>query len=63
MDVILKFDQNKTNETSINNHMNNINKNLEFKKTEEEKNNTNYLDLSIYRYNNKLNLGIYRKPT
>jgi len=43
--------------------MNNINKNLEFKKTEEEKNNTNYLDLSIYRYNNKLNLGIYRKPT
>jgi hypothetical protein len=63
MDVVLKFDQNKTNDTSINNNMNNINENLEFKKTEEEKNNTNYLDLSIYIYNNKLNLGIYRKHT
>ena len=42
--------------------MNKIHKNLEFKTTEEE-NNINYLDLSIHRYNNKLNLGIYRKPT
>jgi transcription initiation factor IIE alpha subunit len=59
VDVILIYDK---NETSINNHMNNIHKKLEFKITEEE-NNINYLDQPIHRYNNKLNLGIYRKPT
>ena len=62
MEVILIFDQNKTNETSINNQMRNIHKNAEFKITEEE-NNINYLDLSIHRHNNKLNLGIYINPT
>jgi hypothetical protein len=39
VDVILIFDQNKTNETSINNHVNNIHKKLEFRITEEENNN------------------------
>jgi len=36
-DIFIIFDWNKTNGTSINNHMNNIHKNVELKMTEEEK--------------------------
>jgi len=36
---------------------------MEFKITEEENNNINYLHLPIQRQNNNLNLGINRKPT
>jgi len=43
--------------------MNNIKKYLEFKLTEEENNNINYLDLSTHRNNNNPQQGIYRKPT
>ena len=43
--------------------MNNIHKHLECKITEEENKTINYLDLSIHRTNNDLQLGIYRKPT
>ena len=43
--------------------MNSIHKHLEFKLTEEENKNVNYLDLSIHRDNNNLQLGIYRRPT
>jgi len=38
--------------------MNNIHKHLEFKLTEEKNKNINYLDLSIYRGNNNVQLGI-----
>jgi hypothetical protein len=40
-----------------------MHKNMEFEITEDENNNTNYLDLSIHRHSNRFNLGIYRKPT
>ena len=43
--------------------MNNIHKHLEFKLTEEENKDIDYLDLSTHRDNNNLQLGIYRKPT
>jgi len=43
--------------------MNNIHKYLEFKLTDEEIKNINYLDLSIHRGNNNMQPGIYRKPT
>jgi len=43
--------------------MNNTDKHLEFKLTEEENNTINYLDLSIHINTNILDLGIYRKPT
>ena len=43
--------------------MNSKHKHLEFKITEEKNNSMKYLDLSIHRHNNHLNLGIYRKPT
>ena len=47
---------------SIMKHMSNIHKYLEFKTSEEENNNINYLDFSIHRNCNNLNLGICRKP-
>jgi hypothetical protein len=43
--------------------MNNIHKHFEFKLTTEENNNMNYLDLSIQRNNQGLQIGIYKKPT
>jgi len=43
--------------------MNNIDKHLEFKISEEENNSINYLDLSIHRNAYNIDLGIYRKPT
>ena len=61
-DILIIFDQNKTNKYSISKYMNNIYKYLEFKLTEEE-NNRNYLDTSVHRHNNNLYLGIYRKST
>jgi hypothetical protein len=61
-DIIIIYDQNKITEDSVTSYMNNIHKYLEFKLTEENKN-INYLALSIHRGNNKLQPGIYRKPT
>jgi hypothetical protein len=60
--IIIIFDQNKINYVSVTKYMNNTHKYLEFKLTEEENKNINYLDLSIHRNNNNLQLGIYRKP-
>jgi len=62
-DILIIFDQSKTTKNLILSHMNNIHKHLEFKITEEENNNLNYLDLTIHRHNNKLSKEIYRKPT
>jgi len=63
VDILIIFDQNKTNEYSVTNHTNNIHKYLEFRITEKANNNINYLNLSIHRHNNNLNLGINRKTT
>jgi hypothetical protein len=41
----------------------NIDKHLQFKISTEGNNLTNYLDLSIHRNNNNIDIGIYRKPT
>ena len=62
-DILIIFDQNKTDEHTIHNFMNNIDKHLDFKISTEVHNITNYLDLSISRNNNNIELGIYRKPT
>jgi len=62
-DILIIFDQSKTNKSLILNLMNNIHKHLEFKITEEENININYLDLTIHGRNNKLSTEIYRKPT
>jgi len=61
--IIIMYDQNKINEIAISNVMNGINEQLEFKATEEINNSINYLDLTINRNINKIELDIYRKPT
>jgi hypothetical protein len=43
--------------------MNNTDKHLEFKLPEEENNTIYYLDLSIHRNTNSIEIGIYRKTT
>jgi hypothetical protein len=63
VDIFIIFNQNKTNEKTAINHVNNIYKHLEFKISEEENNYINYLDLSIHRNTNSIVLGMYRKPT
>jgi hypothetical protein len=62
-DILIIFDQNKTDGKTIMNHMNNIGKYLEFKLSEEENNTMNYLDLSIHRNTNSIDIRIYRKRT
>jgi hypothetical protein len=59
-DIIIIFDKNKTDEDTIHN---NIDEHLEFKLSSEEKETINYLDLSINRETNNMNLNTYRKPT
>jgi hypothetical protein len=62
-DIIIIYDQNKINEIAITNVMNGINEQLEFKATAEINNSINYLDRTINRNINKIELDIYRKPT
>jgi hypothetical protein len=62
VNILIVSDQNKTNENSITNYMNNIHYHYQFKLTEEQ-NNINYLDLSIHRHSSSLYLRIYGKPT
>ena len=60
---MITFDQNKTDGKTIMDHMNNTDKNLEFKLSEEANNTINYLDLSIHSNTNSTDIEIYRKPT
>ena len=62
-DILIIFDQNKTKEKTIINHMNNNDKHLEFKTSEEGNNSINHLDPSIHRNSKNIDLEIYRKPT
>jgi hypothetical protein len=62
-DIIIIFDHSKTDETEITNNMNNISKHLEFKATTEENKSINYLDLTITRNTNSIEISIHRKPT
>jgi len=62
-DILIIFDQNRTNEQIIMNHVNNIDWHLQFKISKEEDNITNYLDFSIHRNKNIVDIGIYRKLT
>jgi len=57
-DIIIIFNHNKTNETAITSIMNNINEQLEFKATMEVNKSINYLDLTISRNINKIELSI-----
>jgi len=52
-DILIIFDQNKTNETTITIVMKGISEQLDFKATEEINNSINYLDLTMNRNINK----------
>jgi hypothetical protein len=62
-DIFIIYDETKTNPQIINTQINKIHNNMEFTPTHEEHNTINYLDLTIRRHHNKLNIDIYRKPT
>jgi hypothetical protein len=62
-DILIIFNHNKTNETSITNVMNRINHGLEFKATPETNKAINYLDITITRNTHNIEINIYRKPT
>ena len=62
-DILILFNDQKLDETNIITDFNKIDKNLQFKETKEDNNTINYLDLTLHRYNNKIEMEIYRKPT
>jgi len=62
-DILIIFDKNKIDEDTIHSNVNNTDEHLEFKISREENETINYLDLSINRKTNNVNLNIYRKPT
>ena len=51
-DIIIIFDQSKTTEDSITQHINSLHKFLEFKQRIEGHIAINYLDLHVHRHNN-----------
>ena len=57
-DILIIFDHSKTNEIAITNIMNSISEHLEFKATTEVNRSINYLDLTINRNNNSMELSI-----
>ena len=61
--ILIMYNGNQINEHKISQHMNNIDKNLQFKPTNEHDNTINYLDLTIHRKDKNLDWNIYRKPT
>ena len=61
-DIFIVYDTGKTNAQNIFKKIYKIDPNLQFKITYETDNTITYMDLSISRSNNKLELGIYRKP-
>jgi hypothetical protein len=61
--LLIIYDQNRTDENIIHNMVNGIDKQLEFKISMEENKTIGFLDLSINRNANNVNLSIYRKPT
>jgi len=62
-DILIIYNQNKTNEQTILEEINKIDQNLQFKMSTEENNIINYLDITIHRNNNNIDISIYRKPT
>ena len=62
-DLLIVFDQNKINTDTIYSMINNIDKHLELKISQEKNNTINCLHLSVNRIANSIELNIYRKPT
>jgi hypothetical protein len=62
-DLPIIYDQSRTNADKILNFINHIDDHLDFKISEEVNNTLPYLDLSISRNDNNIELDIHRKPT
>lgn len=62
-DILIIYDNSRTNPIEISGYMNNIHPALQFKPTTEANNSIYFLDLTITRQHNKLTLNIYRKTT
>jgi len=62
-DLLLIYDQSKISADKIHNFINHNDVNLEFQISEEINNTLPYLNLSISRSNNNVELDIYRKPS
>ena len=62
-DILIIYDQSKTNGHTIAHEINKIDMNLQIKMSTEENNTISYLDISIHRNNNNMDISIYRKPT
>jgi len=62
-DILIIYIQNKINEQTILEEINKIDQNLQFKMCTEEDNIINYLDITIHRNNNNIDISTYRKPT
>ena len=62
-DIFIVIDTSRINEKTIKDSMNSIDEHLEFKMTEETNNSINYLDMTINRNTDGMEISIYRKPT
>jgi hypothetical protein len=62
-DILIIYDQRKTKVQTLLHQINKVDKTLQFKISAEENNTIHYPDISIYRNNKNINIGIYRKPT
>jgi hypothetical protein len=62
-DILLIYDSSKTNPHYIQQHILTLHKNIRLNTTEETKNRVHFLDLTITREPNHLDIDIYRKPT
>jgi len=62
-DILITYDRQKINNNIIEQKINTIDDNIEFKMTTEENNAIDYLDLTLHKQRNKIELSIHRKPT
>ena len=62
-DIFIIVDTRKIDDNIIRNRINSIDSNLEFKLTSETNNSINYLDMAIIKYDEGIEINIYRKPT
>jgi hypothetical protein len=62
-DILIIYDQEKTNHQQIIQTANNIHPNLSFKHELEDNGNIVFLDLTLHRNETNITIDIYRKPT
>jgi hypothetical protein len=62
-DILIIYDQNRRDEDTVYNMLNNTYGHLEFKISREENKNINYLHLSVNRNTRSMDFNIHRKPT